>query len=135
MVDDLREALAEARPGDALLVRTGRWQAARGRSVEEQHELLSGLHHDCMLAIQEADIGVLGTDGAAENFPSTHPNCSRPIHIFTLTYLEMPLLHNLDLDALAEKCAHEGRRRFMFTIAPLNMPGTTGSPVTPVAVM
>lgn len=47
----------------------------------------------------------------------------------------VPLLDNLDLEALSTACAEAGRYAFLLTVAPLNIPGGTGSPVNPVAVL
>ena len=47
----------------------------------------------------------------------------------------VPLLDSLDLEALSAATAEAGRHEFMFVVAPLNVPGGTGSPVTPVAVL
>jgi hypothetical protein len=46
-----------------------------------------------------------------------------------------PQLDNLDLEALSTACAAEGRYEFLLVVAPLNVPGGTGSPVNPVAVL
>lgn len=47
----------------------------------------------------------------------------------------VPLLDNLDLEALSAACAEAGQYEFLLTVAPLNIPGGTGSPVNPVAVL
>lgn len=47
----------------------------------------------------------------------------------------VPLLDNLDLEALSEACAEAERYEFMIIVAPLNVPGGTGSPVNPVAIL
>ena len=45
----------------------------------------------------------------------------------------LPLLDNANFERLAEVCAETGRYEFMLTIAPLVVPGGTGSPVNPIA--
>jgi hypothetical protein len=47
----------------------------------------------------------------------------------------VPLLDNLDLEALSAETAKAGRHDFLLVVAPLNVPGGTGSPVNPVAVL
>ncbi len=73
--------------------------------------------------------------GIPLDFPPTTPDCSVPIHILTQVYLGLPLVHHLELEALAASCAAEARNTFGFVIAPLNIVGGTGSPVSPVAVL
>jgi hypothetical protein len=46
----------------------------------------------------------------------------------------MNLLDNLDLKAVAETAARLNRWEFMLAIAPLRVPGGTGSPVNPLAI-
>lgn len=140
MVGDMEEALADAQPGDAVFVRTGH-PVTKALGIETEHETdaqghkpSSGLHADCLKLIQEKDIAVLGTDASGDNFPPVLDYNPRPVHIFTLVYLGVPLLHHLWLEDLSKHCAAVGRNSFMLTIAPLNMPGGTASPVTPVAV-
>lgn len=47
----------------------------------------------------------------------------------------VPLPDNLDLEALSAACAATGRYAFLLAVAPLNVPGGTGSPVNPLAVL
>lgn len=132
---DLEPALENVMPGDALLVRTGRWEASSDEVQTGGHGALSGLHPECMLAIQHADVALLGTDAGGDNFPQVSPENPRPVHIFALSYLGLPLLHNLSLDLLGGACHDRGASSFFFVVAPLRMPGATGSPVTPVALL
>jgi hypothetical protein len=46
----------------------------------------------------------------------------------------MTLLHNLDTQSLADHCEALQRWHFLLTIAPLKIPGATGSPVNPIAM-
>ena len=132
---DLEPHLQLSQPGDALVVRTGRWKIPESRRTISDHPPLTGLHADCMTVVQDADIALLGTDAGGDNFPAVLDENSRPVHIFSLAYLGLPLLHNLDLEALAAACEERGTNSFFFAVAPLNMPGTTGSPVTPIAIL
>jgi kynurenine formamidase len=132
---DLEVHLEDAQSGDALVVRTGRWAVPKSKMEMSDHPPLSGLHADCMQVIQDADIALLGTDAGGDNFPPVLDENSRPVHVFSLVYLGLPLLHNLDLEALAAACDARGASSFFFAVAPLNMPGTTGSPVTPIAII
>jgi kynurenine formamidase len=41
----------------------------------------------------------------------------------------------MDVEALAEACAAQGRNEFFFAVAPLHIQGGTGSPVTPICIL
>ncbi len=45
------------------------------------------------------------------------------------------LIDNVRLDTLTEACRDAGRFAFLFTAAPLRIPGGTGSPINPVALL
>jgi kynurenine formamidase len=47
----------------------------------------------------------------------------------------LPLIDNVRLAPLSERCAELGRWEFLFTMAPLRIPKGTGCPVNPVAVL
>jgi kynurenine formamidase len=137
--EDLERAASELDPGDVLLVRTGRWSAPRrlpgdpGASGEPLGDW-AGLHIDCMSMIAERDVAMLGTDSTTDTFPSPTPD-SPSIHMLAEVYLGMPLLHSMDLDAVAAACAEQGRRECFFCVAPLKITGGTGSPVAPVCIL
>lgn len=121
-------------PGDALLVRTGRWRApARRVTDDDRYGRLSGLHPDALAFVSEHDVAVVGTDGGGDTFPNPEPDWALPIHTLALVYLGVPLLHSLDLEALAADLAVSGRVDCQLTVGPLQVPGGTGTPVTPVA--
>ena len=52
-----------------------------------------------------------------------------------LFYFGLALLDNALLEPLAGACAQEGRYEFMLTLNPLVIPGATGSPANPVAIL
>ena len=120
--------------GDAVLIRTGHFRRAREVGVWDSSDLSAGLHVDCMPLLAERGISVLGGDGDSDVRPSPTPGIHSPIHILAITAMGLPLLDNLDLEALGAACAEEDRYRFMFMVAPLNIPRGTGSPVNPLAV-
>ncbi|MEU7631222.1 cyclase family protein [Nocardia sp. NPDC049220] len=141
--DDLRMAAPDLRPGDALIVRTGRARAvagsvsaaeAEGRTAERKYGPIAGLHHGAMRVVSELDCGLLGTDGSADNFPAVDDH-RLPIHVLCLVHLGVHLLHNLALEELADALAARGGSDFLIVAAPLRLPGGTGSPIAPVAVL
>ena len=132
---DLRSANIEFQPGDALIVRTGRAHAGpENRTAENKYGRLTGLHPEAMRFVSEIQPGLLGMDGSADNFPPV-PGHRLPIHVLSLVILGVHLLHNLALEELADALDHEGRNDFMLVAAPLPLPGGTGSPLAPVAII
>ena len=117
--------------GDALLLRTGRW--ARRAELGPTREM-SGWDASVMPFLAERDIALLGADSVHEA-PDSVPGLGfNPIHRFAIVARGMNLLDNLDLDAAAETAASLNRWEFMLVVAPLRVPGGTGSPVNPIAI-
>lgn len=117
--------------GDALLLRTGRWarRAATGATGQ-----LSGWDASVIPLLADRDIALLGAD-AVHEAPDSVPGLDvNPIHRFAIVARGMHLLDNLDLEALAEMAADLDRWEFMLVVAPLRVPGGTGSPVNPIAI-
>ena len=117
--------------GDALLLRTGRW--ARRAELGATRGM-SGWDASVMPFMAERDIALLGADSVHEA-PDSVPGLGfNPIHRFAIVARGMNLLDNLDLEALAETAASLNRWEFMLVVAPLRVPGGTGSPVNPIAI-
>ena len=57
------------------------------------------------------------------------------LHRFLIAGLGMPIIDDLDPEALAEICARLNRWEFMLVVAPLRVPNGTGSPVNPIAIL
>jgi len=66
--------------------------------------------------------------------PSNVEGKVNPLHELVLVGLGMPLLDNLDLEALATQARQRTRWEFLFVGTPLRVPGGTGSPLNPLAV-
>ena len=77
---------------------------------------------------------MLGSDYTNDVLPSGIDGSSQPIHFLTLVGMGMPLFDNLDLGALAQVAAQEGRWEFMLAAAPLAVSGGTGAPLNPLAI-
>jgi kynurenine formamidase len=138
-VADLAPLEGRVEPGDAVVIRTGRFAAplVRPDSKEalDNHGNWSGLHVDCIDTIARWDAATLATDGPGDNFPSTTEHCSVPIHVLSEVYLGLPLIHHLDLESLAERLRGRRDPSFLLTVAPLKIEGGTGSPVNPIATI
>ncbi|MFJ9413716.1 cyclase family protein [Streptomyces sp. NPDC101227] len=121
--------------GDALLLRSGGLRRRRELGAWNLDAASAGLHVDAMPLLAERGITVLGGDGDSDVRPSPVEGLHSPVHALAIAAMGVPLLDNLDLEALAAACADTGRYEFLLLVAPLNIPGGTGSPVNPVAVL
>ncbi|MFI6007660.1 cyclase family protein [Streptomyces sp. NPDC051243] len=121
--------------GDAVLLRSGHFRRRREVGAWNPDDAAAGCHVDVLPLLAERGIALLGGDGDSDVRPSPVEGVSSPVHALALTAMGVPLLDNLDLEALAEACAQATRYEFLMTVAPLNVPGGTGSPVNPVAVL
>lgn len=141
---DLKAALGAQnvvlQEGDILLCRTG-WLTDWRTIPEFRHEvarktLVPGLSGAPKIAEFLWDIGVaaLACDNPTiEVFPFESETDN--LHHRLLLNLGMPLGKLFDLDALAAACSLERRYEFLFTAAPLNLPGGTGSPANALAIL
>ncbi|MCZ6708944.1 MAG: cyclase family protein, partial [Gammaproteobacteria bacterium] len=122
------------RSGDVLLVRTGRWERVRQEGQWNFLESAAGMHASVAPWLKARDVVMIGCDGVSDVMPSGFENKLNPLHELVIVGLGMPILDNLDLDALARASASRGRWEFLFVGAPLRVPGGTGSPLNPLAI-
>jgi kynurenine formamidase len=128
--------------GDFLMVSTGRdarRRAARGR-LDPIGAGLAGLDSSCLRWLHDRKISVLGGDGISDRMPSpqsytTTPNWPFPVHQIGITAIGLHLIDNLHLEPLAMACAERKRWEVLLTVNPLRIPGGTGCPVNPIAVL
>ncbi len=121
-------------PGDAMLLRWGRWARRDALGPFDTWAEAAGLDNTVIPWLKARDIAILGWEapGYAPRPDGDLPTLA--LHDFALTMLGIHLIDRADLDALAEAAAREGRWEFMLMIAPLPIPNGTGSPVNPLAV-
>jgi kynurenine formamidase len=120
--------------GDVLLIRTGRWARAEALGPWEIAKGTAGPHPSIAAWLKARGVAALGSDVANEVYPSVVPGIGEPLHQLALVALGMPLLDNLDLDALAAEAAARSRYTFLFVAAPLRVRGGSGSPLNPLAI-
>lgn len=130
-----RDQGVRAGRGDLVLVRvghrrrravTGPWDAAKARA---------GLHPAVVPYLAERRVAVLGSDGNSDTAPSVADGVDFPVHVLAINALGVHLLDYLELDDLVPLCEETGHWSFLCVVAPLRLPGWTGSPVNPVAVI
>jgi len=122
-------------PGDLLFVRVGHrrrrdelgpWDVARSRA---------GLHPGACEYLAERQVAVLGSDSNSDAAPSIVDGVAFPVHVLAINALGVHLLDYLQFDDLVPACEAAARWSFLCVIAPLRLPGGTGSPVNPIAVL
>ncbi|MGI5532408.1 cyclase family protein [Streptomyces syringium] len=130
------EALGvEIGEGDAVLLRVGRFRRRRELGAWDLDAASAGLHVEAMPLLAERGIALLGGDGDSDVRPSPVEGLHSPVHALAIAAMGVPLLDNLDLEALSATAAGTGRYEFLLAVAPLDIPGGTGSPVNPIAVL
>jgi kynurenine formamidase len=129
-----KKAGVKVSAGDALFVRTGVWARRkalgpwlRGRADGGRD---AGLDPSVIPWLKKRDIAIMGSDHPQYVAPSPLRGAVRD---FALLYLGIHLIDNCDLEALADAAAARKRWDFLFTAAPLAIPGGTGSPINPIA--
>src|SRR5487761_851263 len=122
-------------PGDLLFVRVGHrlrrrelgpWDVARSRA---------GLHPQAMEYLADLEVAALGSDSNSDTAPSGVDGVAFPVHVLAINALGMHLLDYLQFEDLVPLCETAGRWSFLCVIAPLRLPGGTGSPVNPIAIL
>lgn len=128
-----KQAGFKVEPGDAVLIRTGRWTR---RAMEGPWEIMqdsAGLHASCLPWLKERDVAVVGSDLALDVIPSRVEGFELPVHWVCIVAMGTPILDNCDFEQLSEEAAQRKRFVFLLTVAPLAVRGGTGSPVNPLA--
>ncbi len=136
-VDELARVAAERavelRPGDAVLLRTGKIREL-DRERERFLERQPGIGVDAAVWLAERGMAVYGSDtGGTE--PQPVADWDRTVHVELLTRRGIHLIEWLDLDELGRALGEAGRTDFLFVATPLKISGATGSWIRPIAVL
>ena len=121
--------------GDVLLVRTGHVRRLAERGPWDTPEHKAGMHPTAMPLLAQRGITAMGSDGNSDTAPSSTEGVAFPIHVLALNAMGILLLDYLQLEDLRDACEAAGRWEFLCLTAPLRMPGATGSPVNPLAIL
>jgi kynurenine formamidase len=128
-----KETGVKVEPGDAVLIRTGRWARQKAEGPWDLGKKAAGLDASCVTWLKARDVAVLGSDGVNELSPPRSDASPVPIHELAIAALGVHLVDNCDLEALGQAAEKYKRWDFLLTIAPLAVVGGTGSPVNPIA--
>ena len=131
------ETLQQVRvgPGDLLFVRLGHrlrrdelgpWDVPRSRA---------GLDPRAMEFMAQRQVAALGCDSNSDVAPSTVADVAFPVHVLAINAMGLYLLDYLQFEDLVPLCEAAGRWSFLCVVAPLRLPGGTGSLVNPVAIL
>jgi kynurenine formamidase len=120
--------------GDIVLLRSGHYKRRQTLGPWAPFYLSAGLHVSAVRLLWEREISVLGADGDSDARPSPVDDMLSPVHALTLNAMGVHLLDNLQLEDVASACIEERRWEFFCVIAPLRVPGGTGSPINPIAI-
>ena len=121
------------RSGDALFVHIGleRREAAEGA---ERPGPRAGLSTAAIGWLHRREVAVYSGD-CIERLPElAFGDVDMPLHQIGIARMGLVLLDCPSLTELVAAAERFGRWDFLFTVAPLNIPGATGSPVNPLAV-
>ncbi len=121
--------------GDILLVRVGHRRRRTELGPWDAAVTRAGLHPSAMEFLAERGVTALGGDGNNDAAPSTTEGVAYPVHVLAVHAMGLHLLDYLQFEDLAAACAAAGRWSFLCVVAPLRLPGATGSPVNPIAIM
>lgn len=129
----LRAQGADARAGDALLLRTG-YGRARIEQGPKWEGKQSGWGASCLPFFRERDVAVIGCDTSGETHPSGY-RFRGPIHGIGIAAMGLWLLDNCQLEAIAAACADLSTWEFALVLAPIPFSGATGSAMNPIAIL
>ena len=136
-VEDLeaweKKAGVKIEPGDALLLRTGRWARRARLGPWNVGRNAAGLHASVAPWIKARGVALVGSDDAEDVTPSMVEGVALPVHTLFITAMGINLLDNQDLEALGETAARLNLWTFMLTIAPVPVTGGTGFPLNAIA--
>jgi kynurenine formamidase len=131
----------EPRAGDAVIIRSGHGPYWAAQGTPPAWGTIAGVHASCLEFLYDTDAGLLVWDmGDAPTADQGIPNpggteTALHVHHIALPYMGLPIVDNVDAEPLAVACAEEESWAFLFVVAPLCIPGGTGSPINPLAIL
>jgi kynurenine formamidase len=118
--------------GDALLIRTGMERMEQERGVQDTYPR-AGFHAECAEWMHQRGVAIYGGD-CIEKLPYPSERLPSPMHMIALASMGLPILDWPALTTLAETCSRQQRWDFVFTTAPMRLPGGTSAPVNPLCL-
>ena len=135
---DLWEAktAVHIQPGDAVVIRTGRWARRLKTGPWNAGVETAGLDPSVLPWLKRRDVSILGSETAQDATPPPVGSELGPLalHDFALIVLGIHLMDDTNLEAISDAAAARKRWEFLLVVAPLPVRNGTGSPVNPIAV-
>jgi kynurenine formamidase len=128
-----KKARVKVAPGDALLIRTGRWARRDKLGPWNVAANAAGLHASVVTWLKARGVALIGSDAALDVVPDLVDDVILPVHTLVMVALGTNILDNQDLEPLGDLAARENRWAFMLTVAPVPVVGGTGFPVNALA--
>lgn len=128
-----KKAGVKVSPGDVIFIRTGRWARRAAKGPWNVGRSAAGLHASCARWLHDRDVAMVGSDAASDVVPSQIEGVALPIHQLLLVAMGVHIFDNCDLEALSDAAMKRKRWAFLLTVAPMAVPGGTGSPLNPIA--
>jgi hypothetical protein len=136
-VSDLEEwerfAGVRVGPGDALVVRTGRWAKRAQEGPWAYGQGGAGLHASVLPWLHERGVALLVGDAVNDVQPSGVEGIGRPVHQLTQVNLGLPIVDNGYPEDVAREAARLRRWEFMFSLQIPEIVGGTASPFNATA--
>jgi hypothetical protein len=120
-------------PGDAMIVRTGRWARRAGEGPWAYGQGGAGLHASVLPWLKAREISLLASDAVNDVQPSGVQGINRPIHQVTQVNIGLPLVDNAYTEDAAVEAARLKRWEFMLTLHIYQIQGGTASPFNALA--
>jgi hypothetical protein len=120
-------------PGDALLIRGGRWAKRAQEGPWPYGQAGAGLHASALPWLRARDVSILASDAVNDVQPSGVEGINRPIHQLTQVNMGLPIVDNAYLEDAAREAARLQRWEFMLTLHIFQIQGGTASPFNALA--
>jgi hypothetical protein len=120
-------------PGDALIVRTGRWAKRAAEGPWAYGQAGAGLHASVLPWLKSRDVSLLASDAVNDVQPSGVQGINRPVHQLTQVNMGLPLVDNAYTEDAAVEAARLKRWEFMLTLQIYQIQGGTASPFNALA--
>ena len=120
-------------PGDALLIRGGRWAKREADGPWPYGQAGAGLHASVLPWLRARDVSLLASDAVNDVQPSGVAGINRPIHQITQVNMGLPIVDNAWLEDAAREAARLKRWEFLFTLHIFQIQGGTASPFNALA--
>lgn len=120
-------------PGDALLVRTGRWAKREREGPWAYGQGGAGLHASVLPWLHERGVALLVGDAVNDVQPSGVEGLNRPVHQVTQVTIGLPIVDNGYLEDVAREAAARRRWEFMLSLQIPKIVGGTAAPFNAIA--